>query len=249
MPAPAPEFAPASTTNHEGRAGPLPLVIQSIGQRTLGRDLRLKIDDVIVAIDGKPINSASDRLDETLNNHPDLPALLTLYRGGNLVEIFVERGLGCTYRMADAVQANEIHQHFSQHQIKPKRAYHQFEALRDITRRVTLFRTDYAPLAAICPPLWLFYHRMWEPCAIILATLAVSIAIHPLLSILMYILFSVYFHRAQTLMLRGYALFSDSYFWMRFAAQNMRDAQMLLRKFDPHCRFKFSYVDRPDPPN
>lgn len=64
--------------------------ILSVGRHSLGRDLRLKAEDVIVAIDGEPITYDVDRFDSFLRNYKELPALLTIYRDGKLFEVFVE---------------------------------------------------------------------------------------------------------------------------------------------------------------
>ena len=56
---------------------------------------------------------------------------------------------------------------------------------------------------------------------------------------------SVYFHKAQATMLRGYALYLEYTLWFVFAERSTRRAQEMLRRFDPKSRFKFSYVPEP----
>ena len=73
----------------------------------------------------------------------------------------------------------------------------------------------------------------------------VTFLIHPILFGLIYLMMSVYFHKAQVTMLRGYALYLEYTFWFVFAECSTRRAQETLRRFDPKCRFKFSYVPEP----
>ena len=54
--------------------------ILAIGRHSLGRDLRLKAEDVITAIDGEPITYDVDKFDNLLRDYKDLPALLTIFR-------------------------------------------------------------------------------------------------------------------------------------------------------------------------
>ncbi len=75
--------------------------ILAIGRHSLGRDLRLKTEDVITAIDGEPITYDVDKFDKLIRDYKDLPALLTIFRDGKLFDIFVNGPLGCSYKYAD----------------------------------------------------------------------------------------------------------------------------------------------------
>ena len=61
-----------------------------------------------------------------------------------------------------------------------------------------------------------------------------------------YLLLSIYFHKAQTTMLRSYALYLDYNFWFIFAERSTQKAQERLRQFDEKCQFAFSHVPEPD---
>ena len=101
----------------------------------------------------------------------------------------------------------------------------QFEAMRNISRGVCLVDTRYSALAVALPPFWLIHNRMWAPFGAIMATYGVSIAVHPLFFMLVYVLVSIYFQKAQLQMLRAYYLFTEHFFWMKFAATSDRHAQ------------------------
>ena len=66
------------------------IAIETLGRlSSYGRELRLKQDDVIVALDGNPIICDIDKFDETLKSYNEVPALLTIFRNGEFFEIFV----------------------------------------------------------------------------------------------------------------------------------------------------------------
>ena len=111
-----------------------------------GRELRLKQDDVIVALDGNPIIWDIDKFDEALNSYAEMPALLTIFRNGEFFEILVTDPLECSYKYASEEQVEAIIEKQPEHEIGPKESYYSFEALRDMRRRVRLFRTDYSPM-------------------------------------------------------------------------------------------------------
>ena len=220
--------------------------ILAIGRHSLGRDLRLKANDVIAAIDGEPITYDVDRFDSFLRQHDAMPALLTIFRDGKLFEVFAEGPLGCSYKYADESVAAELSLAMQGREMKPKDSYNQYESLRNIRRQVRLFSTRYEPMATIVPVFWLLHRRMWEPLGVVLITYAISLFIQPALFILVYLLISVYFHKAQTSLIRSHCLYHEYYFWMIFAATSSKEAQQMLRSFDGKCNFDFSHVGPPE---
>ena len=221
------------------------IALETVGRLSYARELRLKQDDVIVALDGNPIICDIDKFDETIKSYAEMPALLTIFRNGEFFEIFVTDELECSYKYAPDEQVEAIIEKQPEHQIGPKESYFSFEALRDMRRRVRLFRTDYSPYAAVAPVFWLLYHKMWAPLGVVLITYAVSLLIHPVLLMLVYVMLSIYFHKAQIIMMRSYGLYLDYTSWFVFAEISTKHAQERLRLFDKKCRFDFSYV--PDP--
>ena len=220
--------------------------ILAIGRHSLGRDLRLKTEDVITAIDGEPITYDVDKFDNFIRDYEDLPALLTIFRDGKLFDIFVSGPLGCSYKYADEPTILAVNSAMQGREKKSKVSYYQYEALRNIHRDIRLYSTQYEPMAAILPAFWLLYRRMWEPLGVVVITYAIALFIQPALFVLVYLLLSIYFHKAQTDMVRSHCLYHEYYFWMIFAASSTREAQQLLRVFDPKCQFEFSHVGPPE---
>lgn len=233
------------TTEDSADRGPAFIAIEAVGRLSHGRDLRLKAGDVFVAVDGNPIPWDIDRFDQTLAAYDDLPALFTIFRKGEFFEVFIDQPVGCGYRYASDEDVAQILEKQPEHDIGPKDTYFPFEALRDMRRRVRLYRTDYSPYATVAPLFWLLYHRIWAPLGVVLATYAVSAMINLALFGLVYLLLCVYFHKAQTALMRGYSLYLEHFFWFIFAERSTREAQERLRRFDGKCRFAFSHVPEP----
>ena len=76
------------------------IAIETVGRLSYGRELRLKEDDVIVALDGNSITCDIDKFDETVNSYAEMPALLTIFRKGEFFEIFISEPLLCSYKYA-----------------------------------------------------------------------------------------------------------------------------------------------------
>ena len=56
------------------------IAIETVVRTTHGQDLCLKVDDILVAIDGNPVNCDIAEFDKMLGSYPDLPVLLTIFR-------------------------------------------------------------------------------------------------------------------------------------------------------------------------
>jgi hypothetical protein len=223
------------------------IVLKSITQRSYARDLRLRDDDVIAAIDGVPChldiiefeNMLLDALDD------ETALFVTIARDQMFFEIFIDRPLGVTFEYTVAERAADISQRFADYAVGPKEQYQTFEALRDIRRHVTLYSTAYSGLATICPPLWLIQHRALEPLAAVVAAYAAAAAVHWVAFVLTVLLIAIYFHRIQFRIIRNYNIFTEHFYWVVCAARTVAEAQKICREIDPKCTFSFSYVGPP----
>ena len=59
------------------------------------------------------------------------------------------------------------------------------------------------------------------------------------------IILAVYFSRAQTALLRSFALYKEKQMWLILAATSEKEVQLFCRHFDPKCDFKGSQVGPP----
>ncbi|MDC0564272.1 hypothetical protein OAP51_05695 [Alphaproteobacteria bacterium] len=212
--------------------------IKSMNRRSHASELRLREEDVLVAIDGQPVENDIQKLEEYFKMIEE-PVLLTLFRGGFFLSVFAKQDLGCILEYATSEVSEGVSFKLQSHEIDNPKAYRTYEALRNVHRDIFLFEAEYSSFATFLPPLWLLNYRMWEPLFAILAAYAVCLLIHPLLFLAVFSLIAGYFHRAQTKLIRGYALYQEHYFWMVLAARSDEEAMTVCRQFDPKCQFKF----------
>ena len=233
---------------NQSAATPQFIKIKSLQRISHGRDLRLRDDDIIIAIDGalntndidafRALGAKAELLEEKL--------LLTICRGEAVYEVFADGRLGADYEYADAEASSAAAALFAKHHIGPKDHYRTYEALRDIHRHVVLYDTGYSAIATIAPPVWLLQHRAWEPMAAVIAAYATSLVVHWGVFAATVLLMAIYFHRIQFRLIRNYSLFTEHYFWHVFAARTSAEAQLVCRQIDPKCQFDFSYVGPPE---
>jgi hypothetical protein len=212
--------------------------IKTVGRRSHASELRLRELDVLVAIDGLPVDNDIQKLEEQLKMI-ERPALLTLFRDGFFLSVFAKQYPGCILEYAPAEISEGVAFKLKSHELDNPKGYRTYEALRNVSRDVFLFEAEYSSFATFLPPFWLLNYRMWEPLMAVLSTYAVSLLVHPLLFVVIFVMIGGYFHRAQTKLIRGYALYQEHYFWMVLAARSDDEAMTICRQFDPKCQFKF----------
>ena len=233
-------------TETQSQTGPTLIRLVGIGRRSLARDLKLRADDVIVAINGAQPELDMDQFELLMKTGAEEELLLTIYRKGQFFDILANGSLGSNYEFAKPELVEEIMEKLPEHQFKEHSDYRQFEAMRNINRHVCIVDTEYSVFAVSLPAFWLLNQRMWAPLGVVLATYGVSYVVHPTLFMLVYILLSIYFHKAHIQLVRGYFLYTEHYYWMKFAATSDKHAQEICRRFDPRCRFDFSHVGEPE---
>ena len=234
---------------YQSAATPQFVKIKSLQRVSHGRDLRLRDDDIIIAIDGA-LNTNDISAFRALGAKAELveeKLLLTICRGEVVYDVFAEGRLGADYDYADAEASSAAAALFAKHHMGPKDHYQNYEALRDIQRHVVLYDTGYSAIATIVPPVWLLQHRAWEPMAAVIAAYATSFVVHWGVFAATAILMAIYFHRIQFRLIRNYSLFTEHYFWHVCAARTSAEAQLVCRQIDPKCQFDFSYVGAPEP--
>ena len=233
---------------NKSSATPQFVKIKSLQRVSHGRDLRLRDDDIIIAIDGA-LNTNDIATFRALGAKAELlgeKLLLTICRGEVVYDVFAEGRLGADYDYADAEASSAAAALFAKHHMGPKDHYQNYEALRDVQRHVVLYDTGYSAIATIAPPVWLLQHRAWEPLAAVSAAYATSLVVHWGVFAVTAILMAIYFHRIQFRLIRNYSLFTEHYFWHVCAARTSAEAQLVCRQIDPKCQFDFSYVGAPE---
>ena len=214
------------------------LQLKEHGQSSRTRALRLKENDVIVAIDGEPYHESIDNMVDLLSSgEEDDTWLLTIWRNGKFFEIFTRGPLGGVFDFTRPEESQMIMELFQKRKMGEKKEYRIFEALRDINRVVDVYDTTHSQTAVILPPVWLLQQKMWEPLLAILCVYLITFSVNIFLFILAVILLGLYFRKGQVTLRRSYGMFQDRQVWAILAARSNLEAQEMCRNLDEKVNF------------
>ena len=214
------------------------LQLKEHGQSSRTRALRLKENDVIVAIDGEPYHESIDNMVDLLSSgEEDDTWLLTIWRNGKFFEIFTRGPLGGVFDFTRPEESQMIMELFQKRKMGEKNEYRIFEALRDIKRVVDVYDTTHSQTAVILPPIWLLQQKMWEPLLAILCVYLITFSVNIFLFILAVILLGLYFRKGQVTLRRSYGMFQDRQVWAILAARSNLEAQEMCRNLDEKVNF------------
>ena len=219
------------------------LKLKEHGQSSRTKALRLKENDVIVAVDGSSYHESIDKLVDLLSSgEEDDMWLLTVWRNGKFFEIFTRGPLGGIFEFTRPEESQMIMELFQKREMGQKEEYRIFEALRDVKRVVDVYDTTHTQLAVILPPVWLVQQKMWEPLLAILCVYLITFSVNIYLFILAVVLVGLYLRKGQVTLRRSYGLFQDRQVWAIVAARSDKEAQEMCRNLDEKVNFINSVV-------
>ena len=161
------------------------LKLQEHGQSSRTKALRLKENDVIVAIDGVTYHDTTDNLVDLLSSGEEGDMwLLSIWRNGKFFELFTRGPLGGIFQFTRPDESQMIMDLFKKREMGEKVEYRIYEALRDIKRVVDVYDTTQSQVAVILPPVWLLQQKMWEPLLAILCVYLITFSVNIFLFIL-----------------------------------------------------------------
>ena len=214
------------------------LKLKEHGQSSRTKALRLKENDVIVAVDGSSYHESIDKLVDLLSSgEEDDMWLLTVWRNGKFFEIFTRGPLGGIFEFTRPEESQMIMELFQKREMGQKEEYRIFEALRDVKRVVDVYDTTHTQLAVILPPVWLLQQKMWEPLLAILCVYLITFSVNIYLFILAVVLVGLYLRKGQVTLRRSYGLFQDRQVWAIVAARSDKEAQEMCRNLDEKVNF------------
>ena len=220
--------------------GPLQtfLKLKEHGQSSRTRALRLKENDIVVAIDGNSYHDSIDNMVDLLSSGEEGDMwLLTIWRNGKFFEVFTRGPLGGIFEFTRPDESQMIMELFRKRDIGEKEEYCIFEALRDVKRVVDVYDTTHSQVAVILPPIWLLQQKMWEPLLAILCVYLLTFSVNIFLFILAVILVALYFRKGQVTLRRSYGMFQDRQVWAIIAARSNKEAQEMCRNIDEKVNF------------
>ena len=214
------------------------LKLKEHGQSSRTKALRLKENDIIVAIDGNSYHDSVDNMVDLLSSGEEGDLwLLTIWRNGKFFEIFTRGPLGGIFEFTRPDESQMILELFQKREMGEKEEYRIFEALRDVKRVVDVYDTTHSQAAVILPPVWLLQQKMWEPLLAILCVYLITFSVNIFLFILAVILVALYFRKGQVTLRRSYGMFQDRQVWAILAARSDKEAQEMCRVLDEKVNF------------
>ena len=109
------------------------LKLKEHGQSSRTRALRLKENDIVVAIDGNSFHDSIDNMVDLLSSGEEGDMwLLTIWRNGKFFEVFTRGPLGGIFEFTRPDESQMIMELFQKRDMGRKEEYLIFEALRDV---------------------------------------------------------------------------------------------------------------------
>ena len=214
------------------------LKLKEHGQSSRTKALRLKENDIVVAIDGNSYHDSIDNMVDLLSSGEEGDMwLLTIWRNGKFFEVFTRGPLGGIFEFTRPDESQMIMELFQKRDMGQKEEYRIFEALRDVKRVVDVYDTTHSQVAVILPPVWLLQQKMWEPLLAILCVYLLTFSVNIFLFILAVILVALYFRKGQVTLRRSYGMFQDRQVWAIIAARTNKEAQEMCRNIDEKVNF------------
>jgi hypothetical protein len=214
------------------------LKLKEHGQSSRTKALRLKENDIVVAIDGNSYHDSIDNMVDLLSSGEEGDMwLLTIWRNGKFFEVFTRGPLGGIFEFTRPDESQMIMELFQKREMGQKEEYRIFEALRDVKRVVDVYDTTHSQVAVILPPVWLLQQKMWEPLLAILCVYLLTFSVNIFLFILAVILVALYFRKGQVTLRRSYGMFQDRQVWAIIAARTNKESQEMCRNIDEKVNF------------
>ncbi len=221
------------------------LQIKSIRTSSNAFLMKLKEGDIIIALDGDPVNKSYEDFSKELGEIKEKKEkkVLTLLRDKVFFNTFVYGQLGVVCENVNSEQILELEN------ININEYYHQdefyflFEVFKKPGNAALLLNTMPSILASIAPPLWMLQNRLWTYFFITMVFYSCLFIISPWLFFIGWVLKSWYVGNSQIDLLRLFYRLNNYRLSTSFCAKNEKEAQEIARKFDDKVDFYFSYLE------
>ena len=218
------------------------LQIKSIRTSSNAFLMKLKEDDVIIALDGKEVNHSYEDFSKELNGIKERK-VLTLYREGVFFNTFVFGSLGVICEQIGYENISELNDFKLNEFYVAEEFYHQYELFKKPESIAILLNTSPSILASLAPPLWMIQNRLWTLFSITMLFYIFLFIISPWLFFIGWVLKSWYVGSSQIDILRLFYRLGNYRLSTIFCAKSEKEAQELSRKFDSKIDFYYSYLE------
>ena len=221
------------------------LKLSELKLKCRARNLRLKEEDVIVAVDGEPFHGTILEFTNILSEE-DKKTLLTIRRQDIFFEVITSGPLGSTFKFTSPEETIDIEKSSKNHVIHSFEKYTIFEVLRDLRRKVDIIDTTESSMSWILPPFWLIQNKLWEVLLVTISVYLITFSVAWWMFVITWILLAIYFNKGQTTILRSFSIYRDKHFWIILAATGEKEAQEICRKLDSKCTFDYPLLPTED---
>ena len=207
-------------------------------------NLRLKENDIIIALNGEYFNSTYEELKKILEEN-DENKIVTILRDETYFNITANSSLGIK---CEEIQENHI-KNLPNTDLKDiidtDKHYKQYEVYKNFKRNGVLLNLELSLLASIAPPLWMIYHRCWTIFGFTIVFLIMMFSVSPWLFCISWVLKSWYYGLNQTNVLRNYLNFKNYKLFLVLTCTNEEEGQKICRSLDSKIDFDYSYLEPP----
>jgi hypothetical protein len=221
---------------------PSPLKLTNTKGTHLQMEYQLAVDDVIVAVNGKPWTQLSSILD-TIKNALDIgrrPVLVTVSRDGQLFSVFLSNPIENGFKVLVDEEAEPYQNVIPVISIQDIRTLSNYTIVADQENSADVIEMRKTFGAMVFPPFWLISRRLWEPLIALVCATLTAFAVNTLFGIVVYLVMCVYIGRQQIKLSLTSMARDGLYKKMVLAARDELEAQNVAHNFHEGLKFKFS---------
>ena len=218
------------------------LQIKSLRTSSNAFMMKLKEDDVIIALNGEIVHKSYEDLSKELSEIKE-KKVITLFREGVFFNTFIHGPLGVICENVTSEKIPELENLNINTYFKEDEIYFLFEVFKKPGSVAILLNTMPSVLASIAPPLWMLQNRLWILFCITMVFYLMLFMISPWLFFIGWILKSWYVGNSQIDLLRFFYRLHNYRLSLSFCAKSDKEAQEIARRFDEKIDFYFSYLE------
>ncbi len=207
----------------------------------------IKPEDIIVAIDNQFYTFGEKQLTSDLKElkKNKEKALITLLRGDVFIDLFIGNSLGCKFVSTTNDETIKIKSEYSSRELINIDDLNEYTGMRDVYRNYEIIENSNSLSAGLFPPIWLAYSQKWWVLFLFVAIMAISMTVNVFISLLGWLLTSIYCYKAQLNLLYSFSMLEGKVYCIKLVSKSMDEAQKTIRKLDPKSKFKFTRLPQP----
>ena len=207
-------------------------------------NLKLKENDVILALNGEYFHSTYEEL-RTILDENDNEKFITILRDDISFHVKTRGSLGIVCENIDQENLKSFEKINLKDYFDEKNYFLQYEIFKNMYRRGIILDVTPSILASLAPPLWMIYHRIWTLFAFTIIFFVTLFYVSPWLFFISWVLKSWYYGNNQINVLRNYYRFLDYRLFAIVCCKNEEEAQIKARELDSKIDFDYSYLEPP----